>query len=176
MNGFLGFLPVSVGCKFALGLVNQATGAIANPDANPTYRVYGQSGLVTAGDGTLTPFESGTITGATNASPIVITSVAHGLTTGAVVRISGVLGNTAANGLFAVTVLSVDTFSIAVAGNGNYTSGGTWKTAGLYLCDLTVATVPSLVAGLEEGVGYTLDVTWAESAVAKKATFQFAVG
>lgn len=176
MDGFLGFLPVSVGCKFPLGLVNLATGAPANPDANPTFRVYGQTGLVSTGNGTLSPFESGSITGATNANPIVITAVAHGLSTGAWVRITGVGGNTNANGLRQVTALTADTFSIGVAGNGAYTSGGTWKTEGLYLLDLTAATLPSLVAALEESMNYAVDVSWSESAAAKKATFQFTVG
>src|SRR5262249_26844427 len=40
------------------------------------------------------------ITGATNASPIVVTSNGHGLTNGETVRISGVGGNTAANGFW----------------------------------------------------------------------------
>ena len=70
---------------------------------------------------------SGTITGATNATPIVITSNGHGLVTGDGVVISGVLGNTAANGTFAVTKVNNNTFSLnGSAGSGAYTSGGTW--------------------------------------------------
>ncbi len=49
-------------------------------------------------------------------------------------------------------------------------------TAGLYLLDLTLATVPNLVAALESGQNYSADVTWAESSVAHKQTFQFIVG
>lgn len=65
------------------------------------------------------------ITNATNANPIVITtSAAHGYTTGNTVVISGVGGNTAANGRRTITVTGGTTFSIAVAGNGAYTSGG----------------------------------------------------
>lgn len=65
------------------------------------------------------------VTGATNATPIVITAVAHGLTTGEQVYIQGVGGNTAANGLWTVTVLTADTFSLNTSvGNGAYTSGG----------------------------------------------------
>lgn len=177
MNEFLGFLPVSVGCKFALGLINLATGAPANPDSNPTARVYGQTGIVDAGDVTLTPFESGTITNATNASPIVVTfGAATQLSTGTALRISGVGGNTNANGLHIITVLNTTTAELDANGNGAYTSGGSWKTAGLYLLDLTVASEPTLVAALEEGQNYTVDVTWAESATPKKMTFQFCVG
>lgn len=65
------------------------------------------------------------ITGATNTSDIVITSAAHGLKTGEKVRITGVEGNTAANGTFFVTVLTADTFQLTgVSGNAGYTQGG----------------------------------------------------
>ena len=69
------------------------------------------------------------ITGATNVNPIVITSTGHGLTSGDSVVISGVLGNTAANGTKTVTVVNANTFSIATAGNGAYTSGGVFVDA-----------------------------------------------
>ncbi len=66
-----------------------------------------------------------TISGATNANPIVITTqTAHGLTSGRTVVITGVSGNTAANGTFVITVTSTTKFSIPIAGNGTYTSGG----------------------------------------------------
>jgi hypothetical protein len=64
------------------------------------------------------------ITGATNTNPIVVTSANHGLTTGQTVAISGVRGNTAANGKFTATRLSAHTFSIPVGGNGVYVRGG----------------------------------------------------
>jgi Flp pilus assembly protein TadG len=65
------------------------------------------------------------ITGATKATPIVITTGAQAvpLVTGNTVTISGVGGNTAANGTFAITVLSSTTFSLnGSAGNGTYTA------------------------------------------------------
>lgn len=66
------------------------------------------------------------VTGATNASPIVITTATHSLTTGDVVTIASVSGNTNANGTFRVTVVSSTTFSLdGSAGNAAYTSGGT---------------------------------------------------
>lgn len=72
----------------------------------------------------------GDITGATNASPVVITSVTHTLATGASVEIAGVLGNTAANGTFTITVLDANTFSLnSSTGNGDYVSGGGWKSS-----------------------------------------------
>ena len=67
------------------------------------------------------------LTSATNASPIVITSVGHGLSTGDRVRIESVIGNTAANGYWTVTKLTADTFSLNTStGNAAYTSGGTF--------------------------------------------------
>lgn len=68
-----------------------------------------------------------TVSGASNATPIVITtSAAHGLTTGNQVSISGVGGNTAANGDWVVTVLTSTTFSLdGSVSNGAYTTGGT---------------------------------------------------
>lgn len=65
------------------------------------------------------------ITGATNATPIAITSTDHGLSTGDRVLVSSVGGNTNANGAWHVTVADDDTFSLdGSAGNAAYTSGG----------------------------------------------------
>lgn len=70
--------------------------------------------------------EIGTVEGATNASPIVVTITAHGYATGDQATIQNVLGNTAANGNWTITVLTDDTFSLdGSTGNGAYTSGGT---------------------------------------------------
>jgi hypothetical protein len=76
---------------------------------------------------------SGSITGASNASPIVITtSSTAGLTTGDLVYITGVGGNTAANNsstnaAWTITVVDGTHFSLNNStGNGTYTSGGTW--------------------------------------------------
>src|SRR5574344_1613584 len=67
-----------------------------------------------------------TITGATNASPIVITATGHGYVTGDKVVISGVLGNTNANGTWVIVKLTDNTFSLNnSSGNAAYTSGGT---------------------------------------------------
>lgn len=64
------------------------------------------------------------ITGATNAAPIVITAVAHGLQDGDVVNISGVGTNTAANGNWVVASAAADTFALTGStGNGVYTAG-----------------------------------------------------
>lgn len=66
------------------------------------------------------------ITGATNASPIVITIAVHGLVDGDHVTIADVLGNTAANGTWAIANSTVNTFElVGSTGNASYTSGGT---------------------------------------------------
>ena len=67
-----------------------------------------------------------TLTNATNANPIAVTTSApHGLLTGRVVLIEGVLGNLAANGVWPTIVTGASTFTIPVIGSGGYTSGGT---------------------------------------------------
>ena len=74
----------------------------------------------------------GSITNATNATPIAITtSEAHGFYSGCLVTIAGVLGNTAANGAdWPVTVVDATTFTLdGSVGNGAYTDGGTWTGA-----------------------------------------------
>jgi hypothetical protein len=77
---------------------------------------------------TVNVFMSGNIVGALNQNPIVITtSSPHGLVTGQHVDVSGVGGNTNANGSWLVTVLTATTFSIPATGNSNYTSGGSYS-------------------------------------------------
>jgi hypothetical protein len=79
--------------------------------------------------------QTGNITGATNASPIVVTVENHGFKDGAVVLNASVGGNTAANGRWTISVIDVDTFSLTGStGNGAYTSGGT-ATVSLPTCD-----------------------------------------
>ncbi len=66
------------------------------------------------------------VTGATNSSPIQITTgYDHYLTTGDKVYISGAGGNTDANGYSSITVTGPRTFTLdGKAGNGAYTPGG----------------------------------------------------
>jgi hypothetical protein len=67
------------------------------------------------------------VTGAVNRTFIDITANKHGLVTGNKVRVSGVLGNTGANGDFTVTVISENVFRLDNAvSSGTYTSGGNW--------------------------------------------------
>ncbi|MBI2805846.1 MAG: tandem-95 repeat protein [Planctomycetes bacterium] len=93
--------------------------------------IFGQrNDLQTQGDNRVVAgTTTGTLTAATNATPIVITtgSTAN-LATGRTVTIAGVNGNTAANGTFVITVLSATTFALTGSiGNGAYTGGGSWS-------------------------------------------------
>ena len=73
----------------------------------------------------LTTGASGTITDATNATPIVITLASHGLANDNHVLVADVLGNTAANGVWRVANVAANTFElVGSTGNGAYTSGG----------------------------------------------------
>ena len=65
------------------------------------------------------------ITGASNATPIVITRAGHGFIGGEIIRIVGAEGNTAANGTWGVDYIDGNTFSLqGSAGNAAWTSGG----------------------------------------------------
>ncbi|MCX7420271.1 MAG: right-handed parallel beta-helix repeat-containing protein, partial [Planctomycetia bacterium] len=75
---------------------------------------------------------SGTVTATTGngVTPIVITSPNHGLTSGRRIVVSGVQGNTAANGAFTVNVIDANSFQlVGSTGNGVYTGGGVWSTS-----------------------------------------------
>lgn len=67
------------------------------------------------------------VSGATNATPIEITtSAAHGLSTGDRVTVASVGGNTAANGNWAITVTSTTKFTLdGSVGANDFTTGGT---------------------------------------------------
>ena len=70
-----------------------------------------------------------TITSTTNATPIVVNATAHNLQTGHIVTISGITGNTNANGRFRVTRINTNSFSLTDAATdrqavGNGTHGG----------------------------------------------------
>jgi len=102
-----------------LGALSSRTGYGVKINKHPTNNTY-QVRL--AGR---TSTSTGNITGATNASPIVITNSSHGLLNGDLVEITGVLGNTAANGVFTVQNAATNTFELASStGNGAYSSGG----------------------------------------------------
>ena len=72
------------------------------------------------------------ITGASNTSPIVITTSAStaGLVSGQTVQVSGVKGNTAANGTWIISNVTATGFTLNGSdgtASGAYTTGGTWS-------------------------------------------------
>ena len=94
--------------------------------------------LDSQGDGTGTTNQlpaAKTVSGATNATPIVVTATSHGYSDGDFVHITGVVGNTACNDLHVIQNKTSNTFELTtpagtnVAGNGAYSSGGT-----AYMC------------------------------------------
>ena len=76
--------------------------------------------------GNLTRSATVTVTGASNTSPITITTAsAHNFASGARVTVDGVTGNTAANGEWNVIVTDATHFTLTgSAGSGTYSSGG----------------------------------------------------
>ena len=157
MNGsvFAGFCELGDTLTFAV-LAQTSAGAPANSSTTPGYRIYGNGALMANGTGSLSFMNTGTVTGATNVNPIVITSSGHGLSTGIRVTVENVGGNTAANTTATITSLTSDTFQLdSVAGNGAYTSGGTWKVTGLYKTEIT----PEAANGFAAGEFYDVFVT-----------------
>lgn len=72
------------------------------------------------------------VTSSTDATPIVVTATSHGFSTGDLVMISGHTTNIAANGIFKITKLTANTFSlqnyntgadVAGSGSGSGSSG-----------------------------------------------------
>jgi hypothetical protein len=82
---------------------------------------------ILVGDPTQVTAPTATVSAATNASPIEITTSAnHTYQTGHTVQVGGVGGNTAANGTWVIIVTSPTKFTLTGSvGNGAYTSGGT---------------------------------------------------
>lgn len=119
------------GLSFANRWKTMTSGATAARIApGDTIRIMGSPDPTSLGIGATWTGEkmrgTGTITGATNATPIVCTLSSHGYTTGDTVVISGAAGNTAANGVWEVNVLTSSTFQlVGSTGNGTWTSGGT---------------------------------------------------
>lgn len=73
-----------------------------------------------------------TITTASNASPILVTtSTSHGFATGNVVTQAGVTTNTAANGTFVITVLTATTYTLNGSTGTGAGTGGTAQLTGV---------------------------------------------
>ena len=134
----------SVNHGLTTGNVVTIVGVLGTIAANGTYQITvldpntftlnGSDGAVNPATGNAAylgggTWTQGTITGVSNAGPIVITTTSTaGLTDGDLVKVEGVLGNTAANGLFSITAVTSTSFTLVDSqGNGSYTMGGVWS-------------------------------------------------
>ena len=104
------------------------------------------------------------VLGATNASPIALTVPSTaGISSGMVVESSGIMGNSAANGLFAVTLVDGQTLSLnGSVGNGAYVSGGNVEAGDLGLVDSIVqqyATPNAVTAATQSAAALTVSVS-----------------
>lgn len=125
-----------------------STGASANPDALPTFRIMADDGPVENGNGTAEILESGDISAIVTGATTTVTSTDHGLSTGAVVTIAGAAGTSNVNGTHPITVTDANTFTFDdVSSSGTYTSGATWKTPGLFKLVLDSTIRSSLEVG-----------------------------
>lgn len=101
-----------------LAEVNSAVGWIASISFLPELATKGVAKFASI---------TNTVAGATNATPIVITTAAaHGLSMGMVVVVADIVGNIDANNTWFIEVLSDTTFSLLQSvGLSDYVSGGT---------------------------------------------------
>jgi len=113
------------------------------------------------------------LSGATNATPIVVTAVGHNFVADDLVSIAGVVGNTAANGQWPVASVSGNNFSlVGSVGNGVYASGGVVTSLKSKQLSALVAALDTLgdgavgLSGGREGVQYS-DVAEREALLAE---------
>ena len=131
----------SLSLSLSLYINNTNAGVYSDPTSNTSldYRTPAANQQVRVD---LLSVASGSVTGASNGNTIdssdpnaiiITTGSTAGLTTGMEVNVENVTGNTAANGLWTVTVLNATQFELegsngAVgANNGVFTGGGTWS-------------------------------------------------
>lgn len=117
---FIGYVQLG-GTLASMILFRDAARAPVNTDSDPTFRVYGPDGLVALATGASAFLDTGAVTDATNATPVVVTSANHGLTTGQKVYVQGGTGNTVLNNAqWTVTVTDANTFTCPATGNGDF--------------------------------------------------------
>lgn len=108
------------------------------------------------------------ITSSTNASPIVVTATAHGLSNGDTVMIQGHLTNTNANGVWPVANVTTNTFElVGSTGNGVGSSGTLRKSNGrkiVLASARTTLVVPDTATWTNAAGG---DTTWSQAAWSK---------
>ncbi len=121
--------PTANGGGRALWRINDNNTSVSNSynETSTSFNKQQQNGTAIQAD-TVRGIKKGPwindITGASNANPIKITCPAHGYSTGDKVFISGVGGNTNANGGYTITKIDNDNFTLnGRSGNASYTSG-----------------------------------------------------
>jgi hypothetical protein len=111
------------------GPVNGIIRAKTNPNEWTIQAPYGTVRGKGTWDPSLTKSVFLNIMGASNTTPIMISSPGHGLRNGEKITLSEVGGNTNANGDWKITNVTKDTFELVGSqGNANWTSGGKWTT------------------------------------------------
>jgi hypothetical protein len=105
---------------------------VASATSSPPYQFTFSTGALTP-SGTYT--SGGTVllpVTAASGSPIIVTTgFNHGLSTGQIVYIQGVTGNTAANGVWSVTSPTANTFTLVTPNGNNSATSGTYGSGGL---------------------------------------------
>lgn len=124
------------------------------------YRVLGYSYIGSTSFNLDDPFQTLTVTAASNTAPISITtSTPHGFSSddSHSVFITGIAGNTNANGSWGITVTGVNTFTLkGSAGNASYSGGGTVTSGFLYASGLVA---DGYGTGINFGVGFEKEVS-----------------
>lgn len=156
------------GLSFANRWKTMTSGATAaRIAAGDTIRIMGSPAPTSLGvNGTWTSSTlqgTKTISGATNASPIVITCTGHGYSTGDTVVIASILGNLEANGTWEITVIDTNTFSLnGSTGSGAWTSGGSARlrtNTRVALASPVTQNIASTGGGRSAWTAATVDVT-----------------
>lgn len=96
------------------------------------------------------------ITAASNATPIVITSTAHGFANGDVVVQQGVGGNLAANGTFVIANVAANTYELQTVKDAQNTTGSAAYTSGGTVINLTIAAATTDVDAGRNGTDQAL--------------------
>lgn len=106
-----------------------------------------------------------TITGATNATPIVITTTgAHGIANDEIIVVAGVTGNTAANGTWKASAVTSTTITLKnfdntdSVGNGSYAGGGTVGSTTLTSVSDVRELHPGMIITLSSGLSASAEI------------------
>jgi hypothetical protein len=101
----------------------------------------------------LTSAQYNAITGATNASPIVLTISSGDISTNDIVQVFEVAGNTASNGMFVANPASTSSVTLlGSTGNGSYTYGGIVTKRTVFKCQSTFGPSAANFAWWEWGI------------------------